>query len=79
MALERINTFEESLKKEHRNVREEWIPTAEAAKISGINRSTLNRYALTDQVEAKRVGGRWLFPRSRVEDLSFVKSDRQGL
>ncbi len=52
---------------------EEWITTIEAARICKIDRSTLNRYALTGRCEAKKIGGLWRFPKARVQDMSFIK------
>jgi excisionase family DNA binding protein len=57
----------------HQPEPEEWISTQEAADICGIDRSTLNRYALTGKVEARKLGKLWKFPKSRVEDMSFLK------
>ncbi|MEA5033374.1 MAG: helix-turn-helix domain-containing protein [Sphaerochaeta sp.] len=78
LGLERLDMIETRLQFQKETQKEEWITTPEAAKISGINQSTLTRYALTEQVECKRVGGRWYFPRTKVEDLSFVKTGRDA-
>jgi hypothetical protein len=78
LGLERLDMMESRLKFQKESMKDEWINTPEASAISGINQSTLSRYALTGQVEAKRVGGRWYFPRSKVEDMSFVKTGRDA-
>lgn len=72
MMLEEADELEQVI--EYQPESDEWISTKEAAEICGIDRSTLNRYALTKKVEAKRIGGLWKFPKSKVEDMSFIKA-----
>lgn len=72
LALGELDAIEEEIIQANEDYRpDEWISTQEAADICGLNRSTLNRYALSGQCEAKRIGGVWRFPRSRVENMSF--------
>lgn len=78
LGLERLDMIESRLKFQKENQKDEWIDTTEAAKISGINRGTLTRYALTGQVDCKRVVGKWYFQRSKVEDMSFIRTGRDA-
>jgi excisionase family DNA binding protein len=73
LALEELEELEAAI--EFSPAPDKWISTEEAATICGISRSTLNRYALTGKCEVERIGGRWKFPKSKVEDMSFLKKD----
>lgn len=73
LGLRHLDLIESRMRFQKESLKDQWITTQEAANMSGINASTLSRYALTGQVICKRVGGRWKFPRSKVEDLSFLK------
>ena len=52
--------------------KDEWINSKEAQKITGISQEKLARMARFNECEAKRVGKDWRFPRSKVEDMSFI-------
>ena len=52
--------------------KDEWITTKEVHNITGISRTKLCRMAINQECEAKRVGKDWRFPRSKVEDMTFI-------
>lgn len=54
--------------------KDEWITTKEAAAICKIPSGSLSRIAKQGRCDAKRVGNSWRFPKSKVEDMSFMHS-----
>ena len=74
LGLERLSMLESRLDFMQIAEKDEWITTAEASAICKVDKSTLTRYALIGRVEAKRVGSQWRFPKSRVQDMTFLKS-----
>lgn len=52
--------------------KDEWISSKEAAAICKISSGSLTRIAKEGRCEAKRVGNVWRFPKSKVEDMSFM-------
>ena len=52
--------------------KDEWITTTEANSITGISRTKLCRMAVDKECEAKRVGKNWRFPRTKVENMTFI-------
>lgn len=67
--LRQLDEFERELE----NPTEEWITTQEAAEICKIANSTLSRLAKQNRCVAKKVGYYWRFPKSQVQDMSFLK------
>ena len=51
---------------------DEWMTTTEVQDLTGISRTKLCRMAVDQECEAKRVGKHWRFPRSKVENMTFI-------
>lgn len=67
-----VNEVFASIQIEQPFIKDEWITTAEAQQITGISKEKLSRMARLGECNAKRVGKDWRFPRSKVEDMSFI-------
>jgi hypothetical protein len=52
---------------------ERWVSTAEVSRITGFDPSTITRKAVKGEIVARRIGGRWKFPKSKIDDLSLFK------
>lgn len=50
---------------------ERWVSTAEVARKTGFDPSTITRKAVKGEIVARRIGGRWKYPKSKVDDLSL--------
>jgi excisionase family DNA binding protein len=48
------------------------MTTKEVIELTGISRTKLCRMASDGECEAQRVGKNWRFPRSKVEDMTFI-------
>jgi excisionase family DNA binding protein len=67
-----VNEVFASIQIEQPFIKDEWITTAEAQQITGISKEKLSRMARLGECNAKRVGKDWRFPRSKVEDMTFI-------
>lgn len=67
-----VNEVFASMQLEQPFLKDEWITTKEAQQITGISKEKLSRMARLGECTAKRVGKDWRFPRSKVEDMSFI-------
>jgi len=74
MGIDRLDMLESRLSFLQIADKDEWITTAEACDICKVDKSTLTRYAKIGRVEAKRVGSQWRFPKSKVQNMTFLKS-----
>ena len=67
-----VNKVLASMRIEQPQIKDEWITTKETRQITGISTEKLSRMARLGECEAKRVGMDWRFPRSKVEDMTFI-------
>ncbi|PKL28525.1 MAG: hypothetical protein CVV46_05995 [Spirochaetae bacterium HGW-Spirochaetae-2] len=67
-----VNEVLATITTEQPSKKDEWINTKEAQQITGISKEKLSRMARLGECEARRVGSDWRFPRSKVEDMSFI-------
>ena len=67
-----VNEVLASMQIEQPFIKDEWITTAEAQQLTGISKEKLSRMARLGECDAKRVGKDWRFPRSKVEDMTFI-------
>lgn len=67
-----VNEVFASMQLEQPFIKDEWISTTETHQITGISKEKLSRMARRGECVARRVGTDWRFPRSKVEDMTFI-------
>jgi len=73
-----VNEVFASMQIEEPFIKDEWITTRETQQITGISKEKLSRMARLGECIARRVGKDWRFPRSKVEDMSFIHSNNSA-
>ncbi len=72
-----VNEVFASIQIEEPFIKDEWITTRETQQITGISKEKLSRMARSGECIARRAGKDWRFPRSKVEDMSFIHANNK--